>query len=222
MYLIEGLEQIPARNRAFAGTLSKNGLSSDAQKFLKYVRDHPTAYKRLLLNVVLHPDPWSSNIYITNPENRKELHWSDFIILNRIVPEDLDELRLIANKNFRRQIESELQHRNEMFEATGLVVRDELLRNNNKVSKTLKPYLLEALDIAFNKPAPIPSIQADLGRRFAHQFLSKGLRQKIIMSKAAHAHLTWLGKLLGRYAEEFQKRDADSKRLVDQQRKKKP
>lgn len=116
----------------------------------------------------------------------------------------------------RRQIEDKLQLQSTMFEVTGRLVRNELLRTNGKVSKKLEPFLLTASAPDFN----IPYRQAKLGRRFAQEMLSERLARQIIQSEASEAHLTRLGKLLGRYAEVLQERDSGFKRLVEQEQKK--
>jgi len=225
MYLMEGLAQLPAQGSAFAGTLGRNPRSPAAQAFLEKVRKRPLDYKKLLLTVTFHPWPIQSNFRVNDPSTRESHTWLDFVMFNDITEEDLDELRLIrdacrkANKDFRRQIETELELQNTMFKSTGRVVRDEVLRTRgNLVPKKLRTFFIRASEPDFD----LPYWQAELGRSFAHQMLSKMLRRRIITSEVAEAHLTWLGKLLGKYAKEFQKKDAGFEQQVQLLLKKKP
>lgn len=116
----------------------------------------------------------------------------------------------------RRQIEAEQRLQSAVFEATGSLFRDELLRSKGKVSKKLEPYLLTTSARDFN----LPSRQAELGRRFAREMLSGKLAREILESKESERHFIRLGKLLERYAEVLQERDSGFKRLVERQRMK--
>ena len=57
MYLMEGLQQIPGRDRTFAGTLGDPDFKVELDRFLDKVRAHPQDHKKLLLNARLHPFP---------------------------------------------------------------------------------------------------------------------------------------------------------------------
>lgn len=227
----ETVGQLPMRSCLLTGTLGNNPRPPAVQAFLDRVSKRPQDYKGLLLTIVLHPDPKASEMYIFDPVLGGYV-WVDFLLLFGITAADFDELRRIANKSFGRKIEAELKLRNKMFQVTGRIVRDELLKNNQKVSKKLEPILLKASDLSTNPFRT--SLQVDLGRWFAVEMIpakekkkdeakeEEKLRKKITSGEVPEVHLSWLGKLLGRYAEELQKRDAGFKRLVEQKRKKKP
>ena len=117
---------------------------------------------------------------------------------------------------FKQQIVAELELRNTMFKATGRVVGDELLRTRgNLVPKKLKPFLLDSL-LVFDFTTP----QHQVAVRFAEKMLPSRLAGRIIQSDAGHAHLFHLGKLLRRYGEVLQSKNAAFKRVVEQERNK--
>ena len=217
----EGVRQAPTPSNSFAGTLGKNSLPPETQKFLKQVRNQPHTYKRLLLTVTFHPSPIYSDLDVTI--GRYPLKLLDYVMTNNITAvELLDELRRISNtfhktdKNFRRQIEAELKLRNTMFKTTGRLVRDELLRTSgNLVPQKLKPFLLDAL-LSGNTPLE----RSWQGLSFTQKMLPPSLAKRIMKSDASEAHLTYLGMLLRRYAEELGKKDAAFEQLVEQERKK--
>ena len=80
MYLMEGLQQIPVRGRAFAGTLGDNVLPSGIREFLNELRNYPKDLKRLLQTVTFHPSP--QNTWLTfGPRKRAII---DLLLMNNL------------------------------------------------------------------------------------------------------------------------------------------
>jgi hypothetical protein len=111
MYLMEGLEQIPARGRTFAGTLGDNTLPNGIREFLKELRTQPKDLKRLLLTVMFHPSP--QNTWLTFGPRKQAI--IDLLLMNYTDAPGLffDELRRISadlqkkDAGFRQQIDAD-------------------------------------------------------------------------------------------------------------------
>jgi hypothetical protein len=209
MYLMEGLEQIPVRSRALAGTLGDNALSVGIREFLNELRNHPKDLKRLLLTAMFHPSP--QNSWLTFGSRKRVI--VDLLLLNNINPPGpfFDELRRISvdlqkkDASFRQQISAELQLRNAMIKAAGKVGIDR---------DKMKPFLLAPLF------EPLDFLLPPLALKFAQQMLPMRLVQRIENSVVSEAHLVRLGRFLQRYGEVLQTKDAAFKRLVEQERRK--
>lgn len=221
-----GSVQTPVPFGALAGALGKSVLPAQVREALKQISKHPKSYKKLLLAVTFHPLPILSNVAFLLPGATKPQFLTDYVLMSGISDEHLvdflDGLRRTrdalrnTDPHFRQEIEGELRLRKVMFKTTGRLVRDELLRNNGKVSKNLEPFLLAAAIPGFD----VPFTQARVGRSFAEKMLPKALSRRIIGSAASDGHLTYLGRMVGRYSELLQKKDADFKRLVEQEQEK--
>jgi hypothetical protein len=213
MYLMEGLQQIPVRDRAFAGTLGDPGskvILDKLDKLLDKVRARPQDHKRLLLTVTVHPEPTESHGTQTFPGHPGSRSIVEFLINTGISADDfLKELRLIrdafrdTNKNFSEQIDAEVR------------LRDEVIKTFGKVginSEKMKPFLLAPL-FALSDVGRLPA-----GLEFAKKMLSTSLIQRIRSSTVADAHFVRLGRLLSQYGEVLQRTDAGFKRVVEQER----
>ena len=211
MYLMEGLQQIPARGRAFAGTLGDNALPDGIRKFLNDVRKQPKDLKRLLLTVTFHPNPAYS--WLTFGPNKTVI--LDLLVINSLSDTPgafFDELRRISadiqkkDAGFRQQIDAELRLRKVMIKTAGKVGRDH---------EKLKPFLLKLLFTSQDFDLP------PLALSFAQKMLPPRLLQRIEHSTVSEAHLVSLGRFLRRYGEVLQSKDAGFKRVVEQERIKK-
>ena len=209
MYLMEGLEQIPTRDRTFAGTLGDNKLPDGIREFLTEVRTQPKDLKRLLLTVMFHPSP--ENTWLTfGPRKRFII---DLLLMNNLEAPGpfFDELRRISadlqkkDAGFRRQIDAELRLRNAMFKAAGKAGID-----RNK----MKPFLIKPLFLPEEQDFSLPPLALD----FAQKMLPSRLVQRIESSAISEAHLVRLGRFLRRYGEVLQSKDAGFKHAVEQER----
>jgi hypothetical protein len=198
----------------FENPAVKKPLPPWAQAFLEQVRKRPFHHQRLYLTVVLHPQPNLATVTIPGAPGISTLE--EFARNAGInVGALLDELRLIANRNFPWRIGKELQLRDEMFAKTRRLVAHELGgAPGQSVPQKLKPFLLDSL----LKP-DFPAFTGPLGDSFAQQMLPPRLAQRIRLSKAKEAHHTSLGRLVRRYAEVLQERDPAFKQLVLQKQK---
>lgn len=192
----------------FAETPDASGLPPDVKEFLNRVRNRPQNFGKLLLTVTFHPNP--IQIQHKLPFGKGLLNLLEVMLLSNIQPVDiLDPLRQIRDDfqkrdaPFKRQIEAELQLRNEMIKATG-----------GLGPRKLKPVLLEASlteDITF--------YLCRLGLSFAKKMLPAPLAQRIINSAASEAHLANLGSFLRRYAAVLRSKDTAFAALVERERK---
>lgn len=207
MYLMEGLQQIPARGRAFARTLGDNVLPGGIREFLNELRNHPKDLKRLLLTVTFHPSP--QNTWLTfGPRKRAII---DLLLMNNLDAPGIffDELRRISadlqktDAGFRQQIDAELRLRKVMIKTAGKAGRDH---------EKLKPFLLKPLFTPYDFELP------PLALSFAQKMLPPRLIQRIQNSVISEAHLVTLGRFLQRYGEVLQSKDASFKRVVEQER----
>jgi hypothetical protein len=209
MYLMEGLEQIPARDRAFAGMLGDNALPKGIREFLNELRKQPKDLKRLLLTVTFHPSP--QNTGLTFGPNKRYI--IDLLVVNNLDAPGVffDELRRIRadlqkkDAGFRRQIDAELRLRDAMLKTAGRVGIDH---------EKLKPFLLMPLFT----PEAMDFLLPPLALKFAQQMLPPRLVHRIKNSAVPEAHLVRLGRFLRRYGEVLQSKDAGFKRVVDQER----
>jgi hypothetical protein len=211
MYLMEGLEQIPARGRTFAGTLGDNTLPNGIREFLKELRTQPKDLKRLLLTVMFHPGP--QNTWLTFGPRKQAI--IDLLLMNYTDAPGLffDELRRISadlqkkDAGFRQQIDAELRLRKAMIKAAGKAGIDR---------DKMKPFLLKPLFLTDAEDFSLPPLALD----FARKMLPPRLAQRIESSVIREAHLVRLGRFLRRYGEALQTKDAAFKRAVEQERKK--
>lgn len=211
MYLMEGLEQIPARDRAFAGTLGDNALPEGIREFLTEVRTQPKDLKRLLLTVMFHPSP--QNTWLKFGPRKQAI--IDLLLMNYLDAPGpfFDELRRISadlqkkDAGFRQQIDAELRLRNAMIKAAGKVGIDR---------DKMKPFLLKPLFLSEAEDFSLPPLALD----FAQKMFPSRLVQRIENSVVSEAHLVRLGRFLRRYGEVLQTKDVAFKRLVEQERNK--
>jgi hypothetical protein len=207
MYLMERLQQIPVRARAFAGTLGDNMLPSGIREFLNELRNHPKDLKRLLLIVTFHPSP--QNTWLTfGPRKRAII---DLLLMNNLDAPGpfFDELRRIStdlqkkDAGFRQQNDAELRLRKLMIKTAEKIGRDH---------EKLKPFLLAPLFTSNDFELP------PLALKFVKKMLPPRLFQRIEQSTVSEAHLVTLGRFLRRYGEVLQSKDAGFKRVVEQER----
>jgi hypothetical protein len=211
MYLMEGLEQIPARDRVFGGTLGDTAFPDGVREFLKELRTQPKDLKRLLLTVMFHPSP--QNTWLTFGPRKQAI--IDLLLMNYAdAPGSFfDELRRISadlqkkDASFRQQIDAELRLRNAMIKAAGKAGIDR---------DKMKPFLLKPLFLTDAEDFSLLPLALD----FAQKMLPPKLVQRIESSVVSEAHLVRLGKFLHRYGEVLQTKDAGFKRLVEQERRK--
>jgi len=207
MYLMERLEQIPSRSRAFAGMLGDNELPVGIREFLNELRNHPKDLKRLLLTVMFHPSP--QNTFLAFGPKKQAI--IDLLLMNYLDAPGpfFDELRRISadlqkrDAGFRQQVDAELRLRNAMFKAAGKAGID-----RNK----MKPFLLKPLFTPNDFELP------PLALEFAQKMLPSRLVQRIQNSAVSEAHLVRLGRFLRRYGEVLQNKDAGFKQAVEQER----
>lgn len=209
MYLIEGLEQIPARSRAFAGTLGDNELPVGLREFLNELRNHPKDLKRLLLTVMFHPSP--QNSFLTFGPRKQAI--LDLLLMNFLDAPGpfFDELRRISadlqkkDTGFGQQVDDELRLQKAMLKTAGKVGIDR---------DKMKPFLLAPLF------EPLDFLLPPLALKFAQKMLPSRLVQRIENSAVSEAHLVRLGRFLRRYGEVLQTKDAAFKRVVEQEQRK--
>lgn len=210
MYLMEGLEQISARDRVFAGTLGDNPLPDGIREFLNDVRKQPKDLKRLLLTVTFHPSPAST--WLTFGPNKTSI--LDLLLMNNLLDAPgafFDELRRISadlqkkDASFRQQIDAERRLRTVMIKTAGKVGIDR---------DKMKPFLLAPLFTPNDFELP------PLALNFTQKMLPTKLLQRIRDSAVPEAHFVRLGIFLRRYGEVLQSKDAAFKRLVEQERSK--
>jgi hypothetical protein len=210
MYLMEGLQQIPARDRAFAGTLGDSTLPEGIRKFLNEVRNHPKDLKKLLLTVTFHPSPQNTGL-LFGPSKQAII---DLLLMNNLLDAPgpfLDEVRRISadlqkkDASFRDQIDAELRLQKAMIKTAGKVGIDR---------DKMKPFLLASLFTPNDFQLP------PLALKFAKKLLPPRLVQRIENSAISEAHLVRLGRFLRRYGEVLQSKDAAFKQLVEQERNK--
>lgn len=214
------LAQVPTPYSSFAGTLGASPFPPEIQEFLNQVRKRRQDFKKLLLTVTFHPAPAVSMTFGKQKFNfgKQTKHLVDELMMSSIAPVDvLDPLRRIRDKfrtqdaGFKRQIEAELQIRNEMIETAGRLGVDR---------EKLKLFLLkELIPQTVEAPAVDDWKLCRLGLSFAQEMLPPRLAQRITSSEASEAHLTNLGRFLRRYAEVLQGKDAAFKQLVEGKRK---
>jgi hypothetical protein len=211
MYLMEGLEQIPARGRVFAGTLGDNALPNGIREFLNELREQPKDLKRLLLTVTFHPSP--QNTWLTFGPRKQAI--IDLLLMNKLDAPGVffDELRRISadlqkrDAGLRQQIDAERRLRNVMIKTAGRVGIDR---------EKLKPFLIKPLFTTEATDFDLPP----LAMKFAQKMLPPRLVQRIEKSAVPEAHLVTLGRFLRRYGEVLQSKDAGFKRVVEQERSK--
>lgn len=209
MYLMEGLEQIPARGRVFVGTLGDNTLPDGVREFLKELRTQPKDLKRLLLTVMFHPSP--QNTWLKFGPRKQAI--IDLLLMNYTDAHGpfFDELRRISadlqkkDAGFRQQIDAELRLRNAMIKAAGKAGIDR---------DRMKPFLLKPLFLSDAEDFSLPPLALD----FAQKMLPSRLVQRIESSAVSEAHLVRLGRFLRRYGEVLQSKDAGFKRVIEQER----
>ena len=207
MYLMEAVQQIPVRARAFAGTLGDNVLPSGIREFLNELRNHPRDLKRLLLTVMFHPSP--QNTWLTFGPRKQAI--IDLLLMNSLNAPGIffDELRRISadlqkkDAGFRQQIDAELRLRKVMIKTAGKVGIDR---------EKMKPFLFAPLFTPNDFELP------PLALKFVKKMLPPSLVQRIENSAISEAHLVRLGKFLRRYGEVLQSKDAGFKRAVEQER----
>jgi hypothetical protein len=209
-----GRRQVPMLHGSFAGTLGESPFPPEIQEFLNEVRKRPQDFKKLLLTVTFHPDPMLSQIKITIGKSQPSYLQDTQLIYNLEPPGIfLDELRRIRDKfrtqdtGFKRQIEAELQLRNEMIRTAGDSATRLLLQ------KKLQPMLIEA-----SLTEDFSLVLCRLGLSSAQKLLPATLVQRIRNSEVSEAHLTNLGKFLRRYGEVLQGKDPAFKDLVEKER----
>ncbi len=206
MYLMEGLEQTSARDRAFAGTLGDNALPNGIREFLNELRTQPKDLKRLLLIVMFHPSP--QNTWLTFGPKKRVIF--DLLLMNNLDAPGIffDELKRISadlqkkDEGFRQQIGAELRLRKVMIKTAGKVGIDR---------EKMKPFLLAPLFTPNDFELP------PLALKFAKKILPPRLLQRIESSAVPEAHLVRLGRFLRRYGEVLQTKDTAFKRLVEQE-----
>ena len=207
------LAQAPTPYSSFAGTLGASPFPPEIQEFLKQVENRPRDFRKLLLTITFHPKPMESNIKVTIGKGSFVLlDASLFFNLEPLVV-FLDELRRIRDKfrtqdtDFKRQIEAELQLRNEMIKTAGDSATRLLLQ------KKLQPMLVEA-----SLTDDLSILLCRLGLSSAQKLLPAAIVQRIRNSEVSEAHLTNLGKFLRRYGEVLQGKDPAFKDLVEKER----
>lgn len=209
MYLMERLEQVPARDRAFAGMLGANALPKGIREFLNELRNHPKDLRRLLLTVMFHPRPETS-ILAFGPN---KINIIDLLVMNNLDAPGVffDELRRISadlkkkDAGFRQQIDAELRLRKVMIKTAGKIGIDR---------DKIKSFLLEPLFTLEGQDY----LLLPLALNFAQKMMSPKLLQRIENSAVSDAHLVRLGRFLQRYGEVLQSKDAGFKRVVEQER----
>lgn len=210
-----GLKQGPILHGSFVGALEEPPLSPAIQEFLNQVRKRPQNFRQLLLTVTFHPAPAASSIYGKQSFTFGKLtkYLIDEILFSESSDAEIvDNLKRIRDElqkrdaRFGRQIEAELQLRNEMIKTTGELITSQILKTKGNLAqnKTLTSFLLEALRARSTHEL------AGLGLSFALRMLPPKLVERIRNSEASEAHFTNLARLLRRYAEEQQKRQQGS------------
>ena len=204
---------------SFAGTLGANPLPAEIQKLLNEVRKRPQDYRALLLTIIFDPVPgYSSRIALSDALKPLRLPSADAADaaaalmspprLKQFVLE-LEPIRTDLQKRdarFQRLIDAELKLRYEMSKTAGGI----------RPQKAYEPFLLKA---SLVRPWADLSLY-HLGLDFAKKMLPAKLSQRLTSSAVSVGHLTYLGKILQRFAEVLQNRDAAFKQLVEQERKK--
>lgn len=211
MYLMEGLEQIPARGRVFGRTLGDTALPDGIREFLKELRAQPQELKKLVLTVLFHPSP--QNTWLTFGPKKRVL--VDVLLINSLDAPGpfFDEVRRISadlqkkDAGFKQRIDAEVRLRKAMIKAAGKVGIDR---------DKMKPFLLKPLFLSEGEDFSLPPLALD----FAQKMLPPNLVQRIKSSVVSEAHLVRLGRFLRRYGEVLQSKDAAFKRQVEQERKK--
>ena len=216
MYLIEGLEQIPARERTFAGTLGGPFEKEILDRFLDKVRARPQDYKGLLLNARLHPFPHFSLAILNYPVEKWPL--VELILFagttNELV---LKELYKIADAKLQQEIEAERKLWEKMLEA---------LKKADKSKLKLTRWFVQAA-LLDRKRVVVPNGDGGyayvqyprIGSDFAKSF-SGSVGQEIFNSNASEAHLVNLGLGLARHAIDLLGTDVAFKKDVEKERKK--
>jgi hypothetical protein len=215
MYLMEGLQQIPARERTFAGTLGDPKLDT----FLNKVRAHPQDHKELLLNARLHPFPLFSktimNYPVEQPNGTKEA-FLEWVVINSIDDKlAWKELSQIAEAKLKQEIEAELKLWDKTVEALKKVDQSKLKRSLVQAA-LLDPKMV---DDPNGDPAYIYFEYPRIGSDFAKSFLGS-VGQEILKSKASEGLLIKLGHGLARHAINLLGKDSLFKRKVMEERKK--
>lgn len=212
MYLMERLGQLPVLDGVFAGTLGDNALPDGIRQFLNELRTQPKDLKRLLLTVTFHPSP--QNSWLTFGPRKRVL--IDLLLMNNLEAPGVffDHLRGMStdlqkkDAGFRQQSDSELRLRKAMIKTAGKVGIDR---------EKMKPFLLKPLFLTDAEDFFLPPLALD----FAKTMLPPRLVQRIKNSVISEAHLVRLGRFLRRYGEVLQSKNADFKRVVEQERNRK-
>jgi hypothetical protein len=210
-----GLTQVPTLHGSFSGTLGASPFPPEIQEFLNQVRKRPHDFKKILLTVTFHPTPTSSMSFVKQQFNfgKQTKNLVDELLMSSTPAQAiLDPLRRIRHKfrtqdaGFRRQIEAELQIRNEMIKTAGDSATRLLLQ------KKLQPMLVEA-----SLTEDFSLVLCKLGLSSAQKLLPAALVQRIRNSEVSEAHLTNLGKFFRRYGEVLQGKDPAFKATVEQE-----
>ena len=215
MYLMEGLQQIPGRDRTFAGTLGDPDFKVELDRFLDKVRAHPQDHKKLLLNARLHPFPLFSKTVSNYPVQTHLLF--DLIVFAGGSDEAIrKELSQLADAKLQQEIKAELK------------LWGRALQTLAKVDKSkLKWSLVQA---ALLDPKKVDDPNGDveyvyfkypgIGSDIAKRFLGS-VGQEIFKSNASEAHLVKLGRGLAHHAIDLlQGKDSAFKKEVEKERKK--
>jgi hypothetical protein len=196
---------------SFGLTPSAPALTPALQDFLNQVRQRPQDFKKLLLNVALHPSPthsraWNDQTFTFNKQTR---HLLDEIVMSGQSGEVVvrNELMRIAFASFKQEIEAEVRLQNDLIKTTRALG-----------PKKLKPFLVEPL-FPPTTSEPEEYKLARVGLYFAGFGLPNQLAQRIINSEASEAHSTRLGNFLRGYAKDLLPDDPALRALVEQERK---
>jgi hypothetical protein len=207
-----GLGRVPMLHVSLAGPLGASPLTPALQDFLNQVKLQPKDFKKLLLNVALHPSPthsraWNDQTFTFNKQTR---HLLDEIVISGQSGEVVvrNELMRIAFANFKQEIEAEWRLQNDLIKTTRALG-----------PKKLKPFLVEPL-FPPTPPEPEEYKLARVGLYFAGFGLPHQLAQRIINSEASEAHSIRLGNFLRGYAKDLLPDDPALRALVEQERKK--
>jgi hypothetical protein len=207
MYFSETL-RYPSGSIGFGRVPVASTFSREVREFLSRVRARPQDFKELLLTVIFHPEPMSSQVKVSIGKALPQF-LLDAALMNNIDPPGpfLDALRRIANKNLKKEIEAELKLRNDIYATAG------------EVARRMSPRSLHSVLLDASMTDPLPLLFSELGRRSVDKILPPRLAEQLRRSAASDAHFTNLGKFLRRYGEVLQGKDPAFKALVEQEQR---
>jgi hypothetical protein len=216
MYLwtSDGLGQVPVRYGPFAGTLGEPPLPPKIQKFLARAKKNPQNYEALLLTIIFHEEPWSSDHLMRLIDETFTEGTDPFEAAKAIQGKVIQALEDVYKKHLRDTRFGQLVKKEKQLIA---VVSKPFLQHIKELETKgwLEGFLIDAL-LAESPRGLI----VEAGRPFVLYQLPDKIAEQILNSRVPETHYARLGKALLLMAEQRQNDNPAFKERVEKERKK--